>query len=830
MDISYNWLAQYVDHDLAPEALAEVLTMGGLEVEGIDRIGQSLDGVIVGQVLAVEAHPNADRLVLCDVDCGDDEPVQIACGADNVAAGQHVPVATPGTTLELPSRQNPTVYEPVTIETRTIRGETSHGMICAEDELGLSEDHAGIMVLDDAAEVGQAFTEYLAARSIESTDAVFDIGLTPNRPDAASHFGVARDAAALTGSTLTRPEVDRPEEGGDAADAVGVEIQAPEGCPRYVALLVRDVAVQESPTWLKRRLASIGLRPRNNVVDVTNFVLLLHEIGQPLHAFDFDTLADHRIVVRKTESEEPFTTLDDTERTLPAGTLLICDAERPVAIAGVMGGANSEVSEATTDVLIESAYFDPSTIRKTANALNLQTDSSYRFERGVDRDGQVWAAARAAELIAQLGGGTIVPGMVDAHPTPPEVRTVALRPDRLNALLGVDIPVSKAIFLLEQIGFAVARGEDDVLRCTVPTFRPDVEQEVDLIEEVARLYGYDHIPEPERVPLPSHLPRELRADRLRQQVSELLRGRGFREIQTNSMLRADRAARFNRPALTAPGDGALPIVETMNPISQEMATLRPSLLPGALEVMQHNRNHGQEALRFFEFGHVFHRSGPDAASVVPGFFEQETMLIALSGPHAPTHWDQAPREADFFDLKGTVASVLDALHIEAAEMVPATTDDALTTYQLDVLVAGAQVGTVARVDDAVADDFDLTAPAFVAELDWATLVDAADLHEERCYTPISRFPIVERDLAILADADAPVGPMMDTLRAEGAPLLQDVSVFDIYEGEGIPSGQKSVAFGLRFGADRTLKDQEVDALVKAMLTALKKHHGATLRQ
>ena len=829
MDISYNWLAQYVDHDLAPEALAEVLTMGGLEVEGIDRIGQSLDGVVVGHVDAVRAHPNADKLVLCDVDCGDGEPVQIACGADNVAAGQRVPVATPGTTLELPSRQNPTVYEPVTIEVRTLRGEKSHGMICAEDELDLSDDHTGIMVLDDGAEVGQPFADYLAERGLESTDAVFDIGLTPNRPDAASHVGVARDVAALTGSTLTRPDIDHPEEGGDTAEAVRVDIQAPEGCPRYVALLVRDVAVQESPTWLKRRLASIGLRPRNNVVDVTNFVL--HEIGQPLHAFDVDTLTDQEIVVRMTEGEESFTTLDDVERTLPPDTLLICDAERPVAIAGVMGGANSEVSETTTNVLIESAYFDPSTIRKTAKALGLQTDSSYRFERGVDRDGQVWAAARAAELIAELGGGTIVPGMVDAHPVPPEPRTVDLRPSRLNALLGVDIAVNEAVFLLEQIGFAVARSADDVLRCTVPTFRPDVEQEVDLIEEVARLYGYDRIPEPEQVPVPSHLPRELRADRLRQRVSELLRGRGFREIQTNSMLPADRAERFNRPALAAAEDGAsLPIVETMNPISQEMATLRPTLLPGALEVMQHNRNRGQEALRFFEFGHVFHRSGPDAESIVPGFFEQETMLIALSGPQAPTHWDRAPREADFFDLKGTVAAVLDALQIDDAEMVPATTDDPLTTYQLDVQLAGTRVGTVARVGDGVADDFDLTAPAFVAELDGAALVDAAELHEERRYTPISRFPIVERDLAILVDADAPVGPMMETLRVEGEPLLQTVSVFDIYEGEGIPAGQKSVAFGLRFGADRTLTDHEVDARVQAMLSALETHHGATLRQ
>jgi phenylalanyl-tRNA synthetase beta chain len=828
MDISYNWLAQYVDHDLDPEALGEVLTMGGLEVEGINRIGQSLDGVIVGHVEAVRAHPNADKLVLCDVDCGSGDPVQIACGADNVAAGHRVPVATPGTTLALPSRQNPTVYEPVTIEARTIRGERSHGMICAEDELGLSEDHAGIMVLDESAEIGQPLAEYLAARGIESHDAVLDIGLTPNRPDAASHFGVARDVAALTNSTLNRPDVNRPEEGGETAQAVGVDLQAPEACPRYVALLVRDVTVQESPTWLKRRLAAIGLRPRNNVVDITNFVL--HEIGQPLHAFDFDTLAGGQIVVRTTEGETTFTTLDDVERTLPDDTLLICDAERPVAIAGVMGGANSEVSDATTNVLIESAYFDPSTIRKTAKALNLQTDSSYRFERGVDRDGQVWAAARAAELIAELGDGTLLPGMVDAHPTPPARRTVDLRPSRLNALLGIDIPVDRATELLEQIGFGVGQS-DDVLRCTVPTFRPDVDLEVDLIEEVARLYGYDEIPEPKQVPVPSHLPRELRTDRLRQRVCDVLRGLGLRETRTNSMLPAERAERFNQPAVARTHDGApLPVVETMNPISQEMATLRPTLIPGVLEVMQHNTNHGQDALRFFEFGHVFHRSEPSAATLVPGFRERETILLALSGPAAPTHWDRPTRMVDVFDLKGTVTALLDALEIDAT-FEPASTDGPLAAYQLDVLAqGGASLGTLLRVAPPTATDFDLENPVFVAELDWAALVARAELHEERRYTPVSRFPIVERDLAVLIDDDQPVGPLLDTLRAEGQPLLQNVRVFDLYTGEGIPDDQKSVAVGLRFGADRTLKDQEVDALVQSMLDALTRQHGATLRQ
>jgi phenylalanyl-tRNA synthetase beta chain len=496
-----------------------------------------------------------------------------------------------------------------------------------------------------------------------------------------------------------------------------------------------------------------------------------------------------------------------------------------------MGGANSEVTNETTNVLIESAYFDPSTIRRIAKALNLQTDSSYRFERGVDRDGQVWAAARAAALIADLGDGTIVPGMVDAHPTPPERRAVDLRPSRLNALLGTKIPVDKAGRLLEQIGFSVEQG-DDVLHCTVPTFRPDVELEVDLIEEIARLHGYDRIPEPKQVPVPSRLPRELRTDRLRQRARDVLRGLGLRETRTNSMLPAERAAQFNQRAVAPTHSGeSLPVVETLNPISQEMATLRPTLIPGVLEVMQHNTNHGQEALRFFEFGHVFHRSGPNADTIVPGFQERETVLIALSGPAAPTHWDRPARAVDFFDLKGAVRTLLDALRIDDATFEPASTDDPLATYQLDVHTHDkTPLGTLLRVADPTAAAFDLEDPAFIAELDWAVLVERAVLHEERHYTPISRFPIVERDLAVLIDGDQPVGPLLDTLRAEGRPLLQDVRVFDIYTGEGIPNGQKSVAVGLRFGGDRTLKDQEVDALVQAMLDALNEQHGATLRQ
>ncbi|MFO8098264.1 MAG: phenylalanine--tRNA ligase subunit beta, partial [Salinibacter sp.] len=565
MDISVRWLEQYVDYDGTPEELADALTMAGLEVDAITPLGQHLDGVVVGRIEAVREHPNADQLVLCDVTMGDDDPVQIACGAPNVAAGQKAPVATVGTTLSLPDPDNPDARQNLTVEARELRGEVSRGMICAEDELGLSDDHSGIMVLEDDATVGQPLADYLAAHDVTPADAVLDIELTPNRPDAASHLGVARDVAALAGTSVRRPDVKTPAAGGRVADELDVRLEAPDGCPRYVAMLVTDVDVRESPLWLRRRLSAIGLQPRNHVVDVTNFVL--HECGQPLHAFDRDHIADDTIVVRRTDRTTDFTTLDHETRTLPEDTLLICDADGPVAVAGVMGGANSEVTAETTDVLIESAYFDPSSIRKTAKALDLQTDSSYRFERGVDRDGQVWAAARAARLIAALGDGTVVPGRVDAHPNPPAPTTVPLRPDRLRQVLGMDVPTEEVHRLLTAIGFDV-EGDSEGLRCTVPTWRPDVSIEEDLIEEVARLHGYDRIPEPERVPVPSRAPTLRPAEALERQARGLLRGKGYREIYTNSMLPTERADHFNVPPAGSP-EG--PVVKTQNPISEEMA-------------------------------------------------------------------------------------------------------------------------------------------------------------------------------------------------------------------------------------------------------------------
>ena len=829
MDISFRWLSNYVEHDWTPEELAERLTMAGLEVETVASVGQSLDGVVVGEVTAVRPHPNADRLVLCDVDLGDGGPSQIACGAPNVAEGQKVPVATVGTTLSLPDPDHPDERQDLTVEARELRGEASNGMICAEDELGLSDDHSGIMVLDDDAPVGTPFPEYLDAQGTSGTDAVLDIDLTPNRPDAASHLGVARDVSALADSTLQRPAVETPSEGGPVAEEITVDLRDEAGCPRYVALLVRGVDVTESPLWLRRRLTAIGLQPRNHVVDVTNFVL--HECGQPLHAFDLDAIADDTIVVRRTDDETPFTTLDDQERELPEDTLLICDAEKPVAVAGVMGGANSEVSTETTDVLIESAYFDPSTIRRTAKALDVQTDSSYRFERGVDRDGQVWAAARAAELIADLGNGTVVPGMVDEHPHPPDEETVSLRPDRLTQVLGTEVATDEGTRLLGAIGFEIEDGED-ALRCTVPTWRPDVSIEEDLIEEVARLHGYDQIPEPERVPVPSRTPQQPPEETLGRQARSLLKGLGYREIYTNSMLRKDRAERFNAPPA---GSDRAPVVETKNPISEEMAALRPRLLPGALEVMQHNHNHGQEALRVFEFGRVFRRATDADAPLVPGYSEHPALLVALSGPHAPTGWDTEPRDADLFDLKGTVETLLEDLRVPDRRVRPrdaGAVDEAppVTQHHIDVAAGDTPLGTVARVRDDVAADFDLDTPVFVAEFHWAALVGSATAEQHRDYEPVSRFPVVDRDLAVLVPANQPVGPLQRAIREAGAPLLRRVDVFDTYAGAGIDEDTKSVAFTLRFGADRTLTDEEVDARLDAIVERLAANHGARLRQ
>ncbi len=848
MNISLNWLSDYVDAGLSAEALAELLTMSGLEVEEVAEGDPSLDGVVVGHVEAVREHPNADRLRVCDVDLGGDAPVQIVCGAPNVAAGQKVPVATVGTELMLPSREDSAMLAPVTIKKGKIRGEVSNGMICAEDELGIGESHAGILVLDADAPVGEDFADYLRQRNALPGDAVLDIAITPNRPDATSHIGVARDVAALADVPLTLPDVDVPETGGDAADAVTVRIEDEAGCPRYVAMLVRGVTVGPSPDWMRERLEAIGLRSINNVVDVTNYVL--HEMGQPLHAFDLAHVAGATIVVRASEPGETITTLDDHERKLPTGTLLICDGEKPVAVAGVMGGANSEVSEATTDVLIESAYFDPSRIRKASKALGLQTDASYRFERGVDPTAQARAAARAASLLAEVAGGEIVPGLVDENPAPYEARTVSLRPARVARLLGTEVPEDEIVRLLTAIGFEVSDAEADELDAfaeaaargegveaaaseastagltvTVPPFRPDVEREIDVIEEVARLWGFDRLPTPASTPVPLVPAADTPSARLLDRVRQRLAALGFRETYTNSLVPKATAEAFADAAWSGLSG---PAVETLNPISQEMAALRPSLLPGLLAVASYNQARGAEALRLFEAGHVA-RHTDAAGTPVEGYHEHTSLILGMSGPAARASWNAEGRETDVFDLKGVVFDLLADLGITDVTETPRPAPDALTAYALDLSVGTTRLGSLGLVADAVADNAELQAPLFVAELDWDALARLADRDTPPTYAPISRFPVVERDLAVVVPTGQAAGPLLRTIRQAGAPLLQGVRLFDLYQGEHVAEGQKSLAFALRFGADRTLRDPEVDGRVRRIVKSLEADHGATLR-
>ncbi len=830
MIISANWLSAYVDHGLDIDALENLLTMCGLEVDGVEKLGSDLEGVVIGEVEETTAHPNADRLTLCSVSLGAGEPVQIVCGASNVAAGQRVPVATVGTTLLLPDRKNPDQKTAVTLKKVKLRGEVSEGMICAEDELGLSDSHDGIMVLPVDAPVGASFAQWLALRGVSASDYAIDVAITPNRPDAISHIGVARDVAALEASALNMPDVTLAETGGRAAELISVEIEAPELCHRYVGMVVTGVRIGESPAWLRQRLTAVGLRPRNNVVDITNFVM--HECGQPLHAFDLAAVEGRRIRVRATRAEQPFVTLDDKERMLPAGTLMICDGARDVAIAGVMGGQNSEVTADTTDVLIESAWFEPSSIRRTAKALGLQTDASYRFERGVDPTGQAWAAARAAQLLCELAGGTLVDGMVDAHPRPYEARSVRVRWARARAVIGVDIPASRIETLLDAIGCTPTRVDGDgaaeapVWDVTLPPFRPDMEREIDVIEEIARLHGYDNIPEPERSYIPNFTPEPDLGRTLKARVRAQLAARGFREIYTNSMLPVERAHSFLNPVLPA-GQFGERIVETLNPITTEMAALRPSLLPGALDAVQFNQNHGQRGVRLFELGRV-HVRAQSERSVIDGFTEIETLLLAASGAWEEGGWTNNARDVDVFDIKGHVEALFSSLRLDGVRFVPVSGPFELLTR---VEWQGTCMGTVGRLRP---EQFSGTpspsdTPVCFAELDWDAMSDAACSRGTTRYERISRYPRVDRDLALVIERHVPVGALLADILEAGGDLLRDASVFDVFEGGQLAENERSVAFSLTFGARRTLRDNDVDTAVARILEAVATIHGAQLR-
>jgi len=799
MKAPLSWLRDFAPIEGKPLDLADTLNGIGLIVEGISAPGRDISGVRTVKVLAVGKHPDADRLALVDVDPGDGNAVRVVCGAHNYAAGDVVPWAPPG--AELPGGFK--------LERRRIRGQVSDGMLCAPDELGLSDDHSGIMILPPDTPLGEDLRTVLGL-----DDIVFDLEITPNRPDAMSIAGVARDLAAALGLPFTLP-APAIFAAADLAPA-SLVVEAPDRCPRYVAMIGR-VAVGPSPGWMAQRLTKAGMRAISNVVDVTNYVML--ERGQPLHAFDLSLLGGRGIVVRRAEDGETITTLDDVERRLSNADLLICDANRvPQAIAGVMGGGDSEVSDGTTEVLLESAYFTPDGILRTSKRLGLRTESSARFERGVDPNGTLRAAERAWELLAEIASGEFSPGTLDEYPAPIEPIRVSLRTARVNDVLGTDLDTPTVRRYLEPLGFTVpegthAEGHGGVVEFVVPTYRPDCEREIDLIEEVARHHGYNNIAR--TMPRPGQPSDGLTPFQLgRRAVRDALLGAGLSEAYTFSLV-----APADLAAAGLPPEG----IELENPLRAEESLLRTAVLPGLLKAAAFNAGHGLPDVGLFEIGHVF--LPPPANRTLPD--EREHLAVVLAGtvfrlPHEPN------RPVDGHDAVGRLEAVAEALGLADWSLKPDDAPGFARGRAAAVVVDGEIVGAVGEVDPAVRARLGLTGPVAALEVNLSKVL-AASRKERRSVTP-SRYPASAIDLAFVLDESVPAGAARRSLAAAAGDLLEDIRIFDIFRSDALGPNKKSLAFGLRFRAtDRTLTDEEVGGLRRRCIDALAREHGASLR-
>ncbi|TYP95411.1 phenylalanyl-tRNA synthetase beta subunit [Fodinibius salinus] len=801
MKISYNWLNEFIDLDLSPEETAEKLTLIGLEVEEITSHGSQLEGVVVGEINEVKEHSNADRLQVCTVDTGS-ETVQIVCGADNVAAGQKVPVATVGTTLPIETENG----EPFTIREAKLRGEESKGMICAEDEIGISDDHEGIMVLDQNTEVGIPLNEAIDLYE----DSVIEIEITPNRPDATCHLGVARDLAAALDLELNKP-FDTDFDNQEPLEEIKIDIKAPKKCHRYVGKMVKGITVQESPSWLKNKLRAIGVRPVNNIVDITNYVMF--ELGQPLHAFDADTIKGDKIIVKDYAEAIEFETLDHIERTCSPGTLFICDAEEPVAIAGVMGGVDSEVSDETANVLIESAYFDPATTRKTAKEQVLQSDASYRFERGVDPQLQRIAAERAAELIAELGNGSIVERCTDQHPVKAESHELRLRKSYVNRLLGTEFSINEIEDILDGLELTTVEKDEAEIVYSIPTFRPDLQREVDLIEEVGRLFDYNNIPSPKHGKFTSPEPLT-EWEQLLSKAKETAKSLQFREIYSNSLM----------PEADAELLGDLDyMIHTLNPISTDMTTLRPSLQYGFLTSVAYNFNRNIDQLRFFEVGNVFNKA--DEGTYHSNIKEETNILFGLAGFKTTEHWKTDAKHFEVFDLKAPVKTFLEQL--EVYDSLETTATDA---NELKYLYEELEVGRIYKISDELRNHYEIEYPAFVAEFSLSQIYNIRQEISPQKYEPVSKFPSFEFDFAVIVDSTITAGTLLNDIEETAGTSLKHLEVFDVFEDESLGENKKSIAFRLSFlNKNKTLTINDVEPIINKIIRVLEKNHSAELR-
>jgi phenylalanyl-tRNA synthetase beta chain len=805
MKISYNWLRQFLQIDWDSQKTGELLTDLGLEVEGISRfesVKGGLEGVVVGHVLSCEQHPNADRLKLTTVDIGKGEPVQIVCGAPNVAAGQKVPVATIGTTLY--SKEG----EAWQIKKGKIRGEESHGMICAEDELGLGNGHDGIMVLNETLEPG---TPCAKVFDIES-DEVFEIGLTPNRSDAMSHFGVARDLKAGLEQKEIQKELVTPSTSNFSIDnrslKIDVEVKETQLAPRYCGVTISNLIVQESPHWLKNRLRAIGLSPINNVVDVTNYVL--HELGQPLHAFDASKIKGNKIEVKTLPAGTKFKTLDNVERTLHEDDLMICDSEKPMCIAGVFGGVYSGVTEHTSSIFLESAYFDPVSIRKSAKRHGLNTDASFRYERGIDINLTEYALKRAALLIREIAGGYITSEVVDLYPKKPQDRQVFLTFDKINSLIGQEIPRDTIKSILSSLEIRINNVTESGLGLTIPTYRVDVTREVDVIEEILRVYGYNNIDHKEKLTASIAKTSRFENHRIQDVIGNTLAAQGFYEIMTNSLVSPD--------AHTQARDGEK--ISMLNPLSSDLSVLRTSMLFSGLQAISYNHNRQKTSLKLFEFGKTYHKIAGENQ-------ERQHLSIFISGNRAADSWSVPSKKTDFFYLKGIVESLFDRLGIKDVKIKPCTN----TVYAegLSYEKDGNVLAHFGLASKSVLKTFDIKQEVFFADFDWDSILALVG-KQNIVFKEIPKFPEVTRDFALLLNDSTSFQQVYDIAWKTEKNLLKKVNLFDVYTGKKLPDGKKSYAVSFTLlDEKKTLTDKQIDKIMAKLLTQYQKELGAELR-
>jgi phenylalanyl-tRNA synthetase beta chain len=802
MLVSLKKIREFVDFEMSIEELDNTLTMLGLEVESIVDYNKKYTGFYVAEVTECEKHPNADKLSVCQVNFGGDT-VQVVCGAPNVRKGQKVVFGTIGAVVPNGGFK---------LEKRKIRDVVSFGMICSQVELDLGEESSGIWVLPEDAPVGMEFAKYYGL-----DDVVLEIGITPNKADCLSHLGIAREIAAKLNKKFRYPEIKVISNNENSENYASITIEDASICPRYSARIIKNVKIQPSPNWLRNALTKLGIRPINAAVDVTNYVL--YEMGQPLHAFDYNKIEGNKIIVRKAKKEEAFVTLDGKTRILDDYMIVIADEKKPIALGGVMGGENSEITDDTTDILLESAYFNPSLIRKTSKILGLSSDSSYRFERGVDIENVIPALNRAAVLIAELCGGEIVGSEIDVYPEPVKLKEIALRFERARKIIGCDISNDFMLQVFENLGFEKIEQTSEYVKYRIPHRRNDIFEEIDLIEEVARFYNYDNI-EPNYVSSitfsESIVDDNLQISPLKNKIRHFIVSNGFTEILTQNMVDTRSAEIFTSNP-----------VKIANPLGEELSIMRPSIVPSILKTINLNIRYGNTNLKIFEIGKIFKHTD-DNKALLPGYEEREILAISLIGKTFPKQWSEKERPFDFYDLKGFVEDFADFLRLPIS-FSKIDSDGIYSPNSLKIELDNYTIGYCGYVNRGILKNYDIEEDVLLAEIDFSQITHYKTV--ENKYEPVSPFPTVDRDLAFIVDESTEAKSLLDEIRSNGGKLLSNVLIFDVYAGKNIPEGKKSLAFSLIFSSsERTLTDEEVDSTINQIIKAVESKFNAQLRK